>query len=114
MDLKDIASNFLHLVISGRIDEAYEKYIDIKGKHHNIYFQAGYSNLKDAMKENHKQFPNKVFEFKNTIAEGNMVASHSRLYLGEKQLTVVHLFRFEMWDVGQEVPEEIPNKDGAF
>ena len=92
----------------------------MNGKHHNMYFPAGFSSLKDAMKENHKQFPNKVFEIKNSISEGSMVAVHSSIYLGEKQLAVVHIFRFEkgkiteMWDIGQEIPKELPNKDGAI
>ena len=120
MNLKNITVNFLKLVISGKIDEAYEKYVDMKGKHHNVYFPDGFSSLKDAMKENHKVFPNKLFEIKQSVAEDNMVAVHSHLRLGEKQMTVVHIFRFEngkiieMWDVGQEIPANNPNKDGAF
>lgn len=120
MNLKDIAVDFLRLVTAGNIDEAYEKYVDMNGKHHNMYFPAGFSSLKDAMRENHKQFPNKEFEIKNTISEGSMVAVHSSISLGEKQISVVHIFRFEkgkiseMWDIGQEIPKELPNKDGAF
>ena len=120
MNLKEIAVDFLQLVTVGKIDEAYEKYVNMGGKHHNIYFPAGFSTLKDAMKESHNQFPDKVFEIKNIISEGNMVAAHSLLYLGEKQLAVVHLFKFEngkiieMWDIGQEIPKEIPNEEGAF
>ncbi|HEX9253778.1 MAG TPA: ester cyclase [Ignavibacteriaceae bacterium] len=120
MNIKDIAANFLQLVVAGNIDEAYEKFVDMNGKHHNIYFPSGLSSLQDAMKENHKQFPNKKFKIKNIIAEGNMVAVHSSISLGEMQLSVVHIFRFEngriieMWDIGQEIPEKIPNKDGAF
>ena len=120
MNLKEIAVNFLNLVIAGRIDEAYEKYVDKNGKHHNVYFPAGFSALKDAMKENHTQFPNKEFEIKNVIAEGSIAAVHSRLLLGDKEMAVVHIFKIEegkiteMWDIGQEIPEELPNKDGAF
>ena len=120
MKLENIAVNFLKLVISGQIDEAYEKYVDIRGKHHNVNFPDSFSSLKDAMKENHKVFPNKLFEVKHCVGDGNMVATHSRLLLGNKQMTVVHIFRFEngkiieMWDVGQEIPANIPNKDGAF
>lgn len=120
MSTKDIVVKFLQMVVAGKIDEAYEKFVDMNGKHHNIYFPAGFPSLKDAMKENHIQFPNKKFEIKNTIAEGNLVASHSSINIGENKIAVVHLFRFEnekiieMWDVGQEIPKEIPNKDGAF
>lgn len=120
MNLKDIAVKFLQMVTAGKIDEAYEKYVDMNGRHHNFYFAAGFSALKDAMKENHKQFPDKVLKIKNVIAEGNLVAAHSKIILGEKEISVIHLFRFEnekiieMWDVGQEIPKELPNKEGAF
>ncbi len=120
MNIKDRAVKFLQLVVAGMIDEAYEKYVDIKGKHHNLFFAAGFTALKEAMKENHKQFPGKELEIINVVSEYNMVAAHSHIKLGEIQITVVHLFRFqngkivEMWDVGQEIPEELPNTDGAF
>lgn len=120
MNLKEIAEKFLKLVVAGKIDEAYEKYVDMNGKHHNVYYPAGFSTLKEAMKENHKQFPDKVFEIKNTVAGDNLVAVHSKIIIGEKEIAVVHLFRFEagkiieMWDIGQEIPRELSNKDGAF
>lgn len=120
MKLENVAVNFLELVISGKIDEAYEKYVDMRGKHNNVYFPDGFSSLKDAMKENHKVFPNKLFDIKHCVVDGNTAAIHSHLVLGDKQMTVVHIFRFEkskiveMWDVGQEIPANIPNKDGAF
>lgn len=120
MNLKEIAENFLILVTKGKIDEAYEKFVDLNGKHHNIYFPAGFSSLKDAMKENHKEFPNKKFEIKNIIAEENMAAVHSSISFGEMNISVVHIFKIEngkiieMWDIGQELPQEIPNKDRAF
>jgi predicted SnoaL-like aldol condensation-catalyzing enzyme len=109
--IKEMAVNFLQLVIAGNIDDAYEKYVDMQGEHHNPYFPADFPALKEAMKENHQQFPNKLFDIQHVIAEGNMAASHSILRMGEKQLAVVHLFRFEngkiveMWDVAQEIPE---------
>jgi len=108
---KEIAVNFLELVVAGNIDEAYERYVDMQGKHHNPYFPAGLSALKEAMKENHEQFPNKVIDIKHVLAEGSLVATHSNLLMGKQRLVVVHLFRFEngkiteMWDVAQEIPQ---------
>ena len=107
---KKMAVDFLQLVISGKIDEAYEKYVAMQGKHHNPYFPAGFPALKKAMKENHEQFPDKGFDIEHVIAEGSMAAVHSRLSMGAQQLMVVHLFRFEngkiveMWDIAQELP----------
>jgi len=117
---KSIAMDFLKLVVAGKIDEAYDKYVDMNGKHHNVYFPAGFQALKDAMKKVDKQAPGKVFDTKNALAENDLVATHSYLEFGNKQMTVVHLFRFEkgkiieMWDLGQEIPENCPNQDGAF
>ncbi len=36
-----------------RIDEAYEKHVNLIGKHHNAHFPAGFPELKMAMIENH-------------------------------------------------------------
>lgn len=119
---KQAAVDFLQLIIAGRIDEAYEKHVDMQGKHHNSYFPAGFPSLKKAMKENHLQFPNKEMLVKNVLGDGGLVAVHSHILLrpGEPGVAVVHLFRFlsdkvlEMWDIGQPVAAESPNKEGAF
>jgi predicted SnoaL-like aldol condensation-catalyzing enzyme len=119
---KEIAVQFLKLVIAGKIDEAYSQYIDANGKHHNTYFPKGFSVLKEGMKENHNQFPNKYFNVKNILGDGDLVATHSHLAFkeGEPGMIVVHLFRFkngkivEMWDCGQPIQADSPNKDGAF
>lgn len=119
---KNAALDFLRLVVAGYISDAYEKYVDVNGKHHNLYFAAGFPTLQKAMEENHTQFPNKVFTIKNALSDGNIVAVHSHMQMktGEKGITVVHLFRFEdgkiveMWDVGVPISEDCPNLDGAF
>jgi len=121
-DHKEAAVQFLKMVIAGRIDEAYQKYADMNGKHHNCYFPAGLPELKKAMIDNHRQFPVKQFTVKNVIGDGPMVAVHSHLVMkeGEKGMVVVHMFRFEkdrvveFWDCGQQIPADMPNKDGAF
>ncbi len=121
-DNKQTAVEFLKLVIAGRIDEAYEKYVDLGGKHHNTFFAAGFPVLRDAMKENDVQFPNKQFTIKNVLGDGDMVAVHSHLNLKPDNagMVVVHIFRFkdgkivEMWDCGQAIPDDSPNQDGAF
>ncbi len=120
--LKSNAVEFLEMVIGGNIDEAYDKFVNPKGKHHNPYFPPGFSALKKAMKENHEQFPDKKYLVKNVIGEGNMVAVHSHLRMkdGEPGMIVVHIFRFEgdkiveFWDCGQVLEADSPNKDGAF
>lgn len=119
---KQAAVGFLQLVVAGRIDEAYEKHVDLHGKHHNFFFPAGFPALQKAMILNHTQFPNKQFIVKNVLGDGDLVAVHSHIVLrsGGPGIATVHLFRFhedkivEMWDVGQPVSADSPNKDGAF
>ena len=119
---KEAAVEFLQLVVSGRIDEAYKKHADMQGKHHNPFFPAVFPALKQAMLENHAQFPNKQYSLKNVLGDGELVAVHGHLVLTpkEKEMAVVHLFRFrddkivELLDCGQPVPTDSPNADGAF
>jgi predicted SnoaL-like aldol condensation-catalyzing enzyme len=116
------AVQFLQLVVAGRIDEAYQKHVDMQGKHHNPFFPAGFPALRKAMVENHVQFPNKQLVVKNVLGEGDMVAVHSHIVPrpGETGLAAVHLFRFqgdkivEMWECVQPLPADSPNRDGAF
>jgi predicted SnoaL-like aldol condensation-catalyzing enzyme len=121
-DRKQTAVQFLQLVVAGHIDEAYQKYVDMQGKHHNPFFPAGFPALKKAMIENHAQFQSKQLAVKNVLGDGDLVAVHSHIVLrpGESGIAAVHLFRFqgerivEMWDCGQSVPADSPNEDGAF
>ncbi|MBI3231891.1 MAG: nuclear transport factor 2 family protein [Candidatus Doudnabacteria bacterium] len=119
---KQAALEFLELVVAGRIDQAYQKHVDMVGKHHNAFFAAGFPALQKAMKENHVQFSHKQMTIKHTITEGDLVAVHSHVVLdpGKTGLAVVHLFRFqdgkivEMWDCGQAILADSPNNDGMF
>ncbi|MDP1695047.1 MAG: nuclear transport factor 2 family protein [Candidatus Woesearchaeota archaeon] len=119
---REAAVQFLHLVTSGKIHEAYQIYIDMKGKHHNTFFPAGFSALREAMQENHTQYPKKQLKIIHVLHDGDLVAVHSHLTLkaGEPGMITVHLFRFkngkivEMWDCGQALQHTSPNKEGAF
>ncbi len=121
-DRKQASVQFLQLVVAGKIDEAYRKYIDMRGKHHNPFVPAGFSALKKAIIENHNQFPNKHLAVRNVLGNENLVAVHSHIVLqpGDTGMTAVHLFRFEgneiveLWDCGQPIPADSPNNDGAF
>jgi predicted SnoaL-like aldol condensation-catalyzing enzyme len=63
--------------VAGRIDEAYQKHVDLKGKHNNPYCPAGFPALKKAMIENQVQFPSKQLRVKNVLGNGDLVAVHS-------------------------------------
>jgi predicted SnoaL-like aldol condensation-catalyzing enzyme len=121
-DYKKAAVEFLQMVVAGDIERAYQKHVDMSGKHHNSFCVAGLEGLKKGMIENDAQFPNKKFEVKHVLGDGDLVSVHSHLVLkpGELELSTNHILRFkgdrivEFWDCAQQVPKDSPNKDGMF
>src|SRR5262245_35918056 len=119
---KEAAISFLKLAASGEVDEAYAKYVGVGFRHHNPYFEGSAEALKAGMAENARQNPNKVFDVKRAIAEGDLVAVHSHVKQnpGDLGAAVVHIFRFEqgriveIWDAGQPVEAEPVNQYGMF
>jgi predicted SnoaL-like aldol condensation-catalyzing enzyme len=119
---KDIAVSFLEMASSGKASEAYSNFIGSGFRHHNPFFEGSAQSLQAGMEENARQNPNKVFEVKRVIAEGDFVVTHSLVKQkpGDLGVAVVHIFRFEngkiveLWDLGQPIPEESPNKYGMF
>jgi len=120
--LKEKALSFLKLVVSGNVKEAYERYIGPNFRHHNPYFRGDADSLMLAMEENAIQNPHKVFEVKLAIEENDKVSvySHIRQNPEDCGAAVVHILRFEndkvieLWDIGQPLPENSPNKNGMF
>jgi predicted SnoaL-like aldol condensation-catalyzing enzyme len=119
---KNAAVSFLELVSSGKVSEAYSKFVGDGFRHHNPFFEGSAESLKAGMEENAKQNPDKTFEVKRVISEGEFVVTHSHVQQkpGDLGAAVVHIFRFEngkiveMWDLGQPVPEKSPNQHGMF
>ena len=119
---KEAAISFLKLAASGKVDEAYSKFVGQGFKHHNAFFEGSTESLQAGMKENAIQNPNKLFEVKHAIAEGDFVVTHSYVQQKPNDLgaAVVHIFRFEngkiieLWDLGQPIPAESPNQYGMF
>lgn len=122
MQNKEIAVGFLELLTSGKIREAYEKYAAKDFKHHNPYFPGDAASLMHGMEENEKQFPNKIYTVHHVIEDGDVVAVHGHVQLkpGQLEMAVVHIFKIkdgriaELWDVGQQIPEQSPNQNGMF
>jgi predicted SnoaL-like aldol condensation-catalyzing enzyme len=119
---KQSAVDFLEMVIAGDIDAAYEKHIDMTGRHHNVFTPAGMQALQNGMKEAAARFPHMQSTVQHVLGDGDLVAVHSSLVLeeGKPAMAVVHLFRFEngkiveLWDVGQTGSPDSINTDGAF
>jgi predicted SnoaL-like aldol condensation-catalyzing enzyme len=117
-----IAIDFLVQASAGRAREVMRRYGAQDFVHHNPYFASDAERLAAAMDENARANPDKKLEVLRTIAEGSLVAVHSRVQhkQGEAPVAVVHIFRIkdgriqELWDLAQPVPEESPNQAGMF
>jgi len=122
MDNKNIAVSFLKMASSGKVSEAYSKFIGAGFRHHNPFFEGSAAAPQAGMEENARKNPNKVFEVKRVIAEDNFVVTHSHVKQKPEDLgaAVVHIFRFEtgkiveLWDLGQPIPGESQNQHGMF
>lgn len=119
---KEAAMDFLRLVASGKVREAYDNYVGPEFRHHNPFFRSDARSLRAAMEENAAQNPDKVLKIQRALQDGDLVAVHSHVWQhpGDRGGAVVHIFRFEgdriaeLWDVGQPVPESSPNELGMF
>ena len=119
---KDSAVTFLKLAASGKVREAYSKFVGLGFRHHNPFFEGSAESLSAGMEENARQNPDKVFEVKRVTADSEFVVVHSHVRQKPDDLgaAVVHIFRFEkariveLWDVGQPLPENSPNQYGMF
>jgi len=120
---KEAAKDFLRMAAAGQVREAYRAYVSADCRHHNPYFRGDVESLMLAMEESAAKHPNKVLEIHRVIGDGDLVAVHSHVVLSpedSKGMALVHIFRFEgekiieLWDIGQALPEIIPNEHGMF
>ena len=120
MNLKEKAISFLQLAGTGKVTEAYDKFVAIDFIHHNPYFKGDRESLKLAMEEAHISSPNKSIEIKLVTQENDTVITHSQIIKEGMTLAAVHIFSFtdekisEFWDVVQLSEENSPNENGPF
>jgi len=121
-DKRQTALAFLKLAASGKVSEAFQKYLSRDFRHHNPYFRGDANSLKAGMMEAHQKFPDTTLEVPHVLEEGDLVAVHSRVTHSPDtpEIAVVHILRFEdrrigeMWDIGMEAPTDSPNENGMF
>ena len=119
---KNAAVEFLRLGASGMAREAFSRFVAEDFRHHNPHFPGDAHSLAAGMAENAEEFPNMEFEVKHVLAEGDLVAVHSRARLAPDRpiMALAHWFRFEgdriveLWDIAQPAPENSPNRLGMF
>jgi predicted SnoaL-like aldol condensation-catalyzing enzyme len=119
---KESAIEFLQMASSGKVREAYRDYVGQGFRHHNPFFPGDANSLMQAMEENASENPDKSFEVHQALEDGDLVAVHGKVRHKPEDLgtALVHIFRFEgdriveLWDLGQDVPDESPNENGMF
>ena len=122
MGRKFSATDFLQLCSSGKVREAFSKYVALGFKHHNPHFAGDSASLMEGMLAAAKMNPQQTFEVQRALEDNEQVAVHSKVTPrpGGPSIAVVHLFRFEgdrvveLWDVVMPVPEKAANENGAF
>jgi len=122
MAQREIAVSFLTLAATGKVREAYSKYVSPNFRHHNAFFRGDRESLMLAMEESAAQNPDTKIETKLTLEDKELVATYSRVQHkpGDLGIAVVHIFRFEngkiveLWDLGQEIKPDSPNENGMF
>lgn len=119
---REMACSFLELVASGKVREAYRRYVSPAFRHHNAYFRGDRESLLRGMEENAVTHPHKQLDIRKIMEDGELVMtySHVRFDPGNPGVAVVHIFRFEedaiveLWDLGQAIPADSPNENGMF
>lgn len=122
MNKKEIATSFLQLASSGKVREAYDKYVGLNFRHHNPYFKGDRESFLIGMEESTIKFPNKAFEVVRVIEDGDFVVVHGKIRMtpDSPEIALIHIFRFdgdliiEEWEASQEAPKESPNENGMF
>ena len=120
MTKKDIAVTFLKLASSGKVRDAYDRYVHRDFKHHNVYFKGDRESFIQAMEKNARQFPDKTYEVLHALEDGDLVVVHGKVVLAPKVYGVIHVFRFERntiiesWEASQEELKDSPNVNGLF
>ena len=120
--IKEIGRVFLTLCASGNPGEAFKLYAHKYFKHHNPFFKGDADSLMIAMEESSKINPNRIFEIKHIIIDGDLIVYHSFIQQTQSDagLVVVHILKFsdnkiiEMWDMHQPIPEIMINENGMF
>jgi len=119
---KQIAINFLKMISEGKVEEAFKNYVSADFKHHNPYFKGDAESLMSAMLEDAENNPEKELKVLRSLADGALATVHSHVKQNplDAGFVLVHIFKFEaqkiveLWDLGQEIPDETINENGML
>jgi predicted SnoaL-like aldol condensation-catalyzing enzyme len=122
MTHKEAAVSFLQMTAAGQVEQAFARFAAPQFRHHNPHFAGDAAAIQAGMLENAARFPEMLFEVQRALADGPLVAVHSRARMTPDgaDIAIVHILRFEgeriaeMWDIGQAQPDPMPNEHGMF
>ena len=97
------------------VRQAYDTYVSDDFHHHNAYFSEDRESLLRGMEESARVEPDKSFTARQVIESGDRVAVLSHVRRGNVgiDIAVVRIL-VEMWDIGQQIPADSPNRLGMF
>ena len=123
MNHKEAAAAFLTLASPGDVRGAYDRFVAPDFIHHNPYFAGDRQSLLEAMEAASTTHPNRSIDIQHVYEDGDTVITHSRVTRQDpnaEPIAVVHIFRFvndrivELWDLGQPIAKDSPNRNGMF
>lgn len=120
MSNQQTAIQFIKMCALESPQQAFATFTNANFKHHNQYFPGDRDSLMNAMIEAGKTHPNKSFTVKQVFETDDRVAIYSHVVKDAMEIAVVHMMRFEngkiseMWDIGQIMDKNSPNKNGMF
>ncbi len=121
-DNKYNATAFYRTAFLGNPSEAVALYVGDTYIQHNPAVADGPEGFIAYFERMHREYPDKSIAFLRCIAEGDLVALHTRqVWPGAEVYVTMDFFRFdaagkicEHWDAIQRVPEASQNTNGMF
>ncbi|AYN66688.1 hypothetical protein D1013_04460 [Euzebyella marina] len=119
---KKAAIDFYRTAYEGNPKKAIEIYVGEQYIQHNPHVADGKEGFIDYFERMQKEYPYKTIEFVRCIAEGDLVALHTRqIWPGNDQYVTMDFFRFdtegkicEHWDSIQQIPETSENPNTMY
>ena len=119
---KKNAEAFYKMAYLGNPSEAVERYVGAEYIQHNPVVGNGKQPFIEYFESMHRDYANKDIEFVRSIAEGDLVALHTRqIWPGNDEYVTMDFFRFddsgkiiEHWDAIQQIPAESKNGNTMY
>ena len=119
-DKSTIVKEFLTLVASGYVQEWFDRYVHDDFIHHNQYFPGDRQSLLDAMRDAHRDHPNKSYVISQCIEQWDRVMVYGKVEKELMNIAVVHICKVvdwkieEMRDVWVVIDPDSPNMNWMF